>query len=353
MGPLSHHEVETYESVTKHVLPLCNLENESDVGTHKKYITMPLVLNSLQSFGVLQFESIHSLSREDLRFLNSISNLLAITLDRFNKKEEISRVKQNEICKRAGELDLANGHVRELENERVLREQFVSILTHDLRTPLTAAKISAQLIMKYPDKTENNKVLASRIVSNIERMDQMIQDLLDVSRIRAGESLIFVMNSCDLRLIAIETLKELSVAYGDRFVLQSDRLPIVGFWNADGIRRVIENLVTNAVKYGASQEPIIITIKSLGEEVQIIVHNSGNPISEDEQKFLFRPFQRATSAQMSENKGWGLGLTLVRGVVEAHGGAIKVSSSEKDGTSFLITIPQDSRPFSFPQPKDH
>ncbi|RPJ75536.1 MAG: sensor histidine kinase, partial [Alphaproteobacteria bacterium] len=262
VGPLSHHEVETYESVTKHVLPLCNLKNDSDVETHKKFITMPLVLNSLQSFGVLQFESVNPLSEEDLRFLNSISNLLAITLDRFNKKEEFSRVKQNEISKRTGELDLANGYVRELENERVLREQFVSILTHDLRTPLTSAKMSAQLIIRYPDKLENNNILASRIVRNIDRMDQMIQDLLDVSRIRAGESLTFAMSSCDLRSITIDTLKELSIAHGDRFVLRSDRVPLVGFWNAEGIRRVLENLATNAVKYGASKEPITITIKS-------------------------------------------------------------------------------------------
>lgn len=343
VGPLSHHEVETYESVTKHVLPLCSLELNIEV--KNKFITLPLTLSSLQTFGVLQFETMTTLGEEDLRFITAISNLLAITLDRFNKEQESKRLRQAEFMERTSELVQAHEYVKNLEKERDLREQFVSILTHDLRTPLTAAKMAAQLIARRPEKTEKNQILAQKLVGSIDRMDQMIKDLLDANRIRAGESLAMAMSPCDMRAIVSETLKELSSSYGDRFMLETEREPVSGYWNAEGVRRMLENLVNNAVKYGVAERMITVKIKPSHDSVQVIVHNFGNPISAEDLPFLFQPFHRTSSAQCGEKKGWGLGLTLVRGVAEAHGGSVKVASNETEGTSFVVELPRDARPF--------
>lgn len=347
VSPLTHHEVETFDSVTKHILPRCTLIQEGPVFLEEKnkYITVPLSLSSLQSFGMLQFETLAVLSEQDLKFITAITNLLAISLDRFNKEQDSDTRRREEFLERTKELINVHQYVRELENERELREQFVSILTHDLRTPLTAAKMAAQLITKRPERIEKNNELALKVICSIDRMDKMIKDLLDANRIRAGEPLSMGMDACDMRLIVTETIRDMSTALGDRFILQVDRNPITGFWNGDGIRRVLENLLGNAVKYGGSDELITIKIEQSENYVQITVHNFGNPIPLADQQALFQPFHRSTTAHSGEKKGWGLGLTLVRGVAEAHGGNVSVESSLESGTLFKVTIPRDSRPF--------
>lgn len=342
--PLSHHDVETYESITKYVLPRCSMETK----VPSKYITIPLTLSNLQPFGALQFECEIELSEEDLKFVNAISNLLAITLDRFNKEQDAAERRQVETSERTRELTQAHEYVRALEKERDLREQFVSILTHDLRTPLTTAKMAAQLISKRPERIEKNHALAGKVVASIDRMDQMIKDLLDANRLRAGESLSMTMSPCNMREVVLDTLRELSATFGDRFLLETARGNINGYWNSEGIRRALENLINNAIKYGAQDKIITVAIKQTEQDVQIIVHNYGNPIPIEDQPFLFEPFHRTITAKNGEKNGWGLGLTLVKGVAEAHGGNVKVQSNEKEGTRFIVTVPRDARPFQIP-----
>lgn len=349
VGPLNKEAgdiEESYESILKYVLPICSLDMKKTAGEDlDKFITLPLVLSSLETFGVLQFETTTSMNESDLRFISALSNLMAVALDRFNKEQVSKQLKQREINERVKELTQAQEYVRNLEIERDLRDQFVSILTHDLRTPLTAAKMAAQVILRKPLNSDKTQSLASKVMRNIDRMDQMIKDLLDANRIRAGESLAFVMNECDMRLIALTTLRELGASYGERFMLETDRENIQGFWNEEAMRRVIENLVNNAVKYGAPKQLITVKIKQLENQVQLTIHNTGKPISPEDQLHLFQPFHRTHSAQSGEEKGWGLGLTLVRGVAEAHGGYVKVHSNEREGTNFIVTVPRDSRPF--------
>ena len=136
-----------------------------------------------------------------------------------------------------------------------------------------------------------------------------------------------------------QTLQELSSTHGDRFVLQSSP-EILGVWDCDAIKRMTENLASNAVKYGATYTPITITISETDEEVAFTVHNEGDPIPEAEQGALFKPYSRASSARLSGQKGWGLGLTLVQGMAEAHGGSVAMRSSRESGTSFAVTLPR-------------
>ena len=332
--------------LNKFELPFCSLyKNEIFNNNINQYISLPLSLSNLQTFGILQFESFSPVCETDISFINALSNLLAVTLDRYNKEQESEIKRQLELSERNNELVQVQGFVTSLEKERELREQFVATLTHDLRTPLTAAKMGAQFILRRPEIIEKTQQLAVKIIKSIDRMDQMIKDLLDANRIRAGEPLSLTMNYCDLKDIAITTLRELGAAYGDRFLLEMEKENITGFWNEDGIRRVIENLVSNAVKYGFPQQLITVSLKQTETLVQIVVHNMGNPIPLKDQEELFLPFHRTSSAQRGGKKGWGLGLTLVRGVVEAHGGEVKVVSTDSEGTSFTVTMPKDSRAF--------
>ena len=108
-----------------------------------------------------------------------------------------------------------------LEKERELREQFVATLSHDLRSPLTAAKMSAQILTRLGnDNLEKITKLVIRVVENIDRADQMIEDLLDANRIRAGQSLPLHLDECDLFEIAQNEVEDFTTIYGQRFVLQ-------------------------------------------------------------------------------------------------------------------------------------
>lgn len=234
--------------------------------------------------------------------------------------------------------------ITRLESERELRERFVSVLTHDLRGPLSAAKISAQLLIKRPERLDQRRELALKIEQNIDRTDRMIRDLLDANRLRAGHRLPLRVQECDLGALATEVKDELNATFGERFVLEAEDR-VVGFWSPDELRRAVWNLATNAVKYGANDGEITLKVRRSGSGAQALVHNWGTRISSDDQRNLFQPFSRTHSAQTGGQKGWGLGLTLVHGCAEAHGGRVEVESSEELGTTFTLELPLDARPF--------
>jgi signal transduction histidine kinase len=249
-----------------------------------------------------------------------------------------------EVAAKTSKLSETEAYVTDLENERELREKFVSLLTHDLRTPLSAAKISAQLIQRQGEISEMSQALAARIVTNVARADQMITDLLDANRIRGGEKLPLHPEHVELNSLIKETLQELATIHGDRFVLKNDQV-VNGYWDRKSLMRIVENLCNNAVKYGCPQSPITICLTSHDDFAIISVQNFGDLISSTDQKTLFRQFRRTQSAHGSRKKGWGIGLTLVRGVAEAHGGSVALASEKEAGTIFTVSLPLDSRPF--------
>jgi PAS domain S-box-containing protein len=226
-----------------------------------------------------------------------------------------------------------------LEEERDLRERFVATLTHDLRTPLTAAKLNAHMLARKGSDPAVLYKLTARLTENLDRADRMIRDLLDANRIRAGEGLPLEISECDLNALARETLEELSLVHGDRFVLNAHQA-IRGYWSCSGLRRIIENLCGNAIKYGSCEHPVTVSVAQDGpDEVSVSVHNWGPPIPPEDQKLLFQQYRRMDSAQ----KGWGLGLTLVEGLAKAHRGTVRVESKRETGTTFTVTVARDIR----------
>lgn len=239
----------------------------------------------------------------------------------------------------SAERDKLESTVEDLEKERELRDRFVAALTHDLRTPLTAAKMSAQLLLRRAADPAHLQKIAGRIVDNMDRADLMIRDLLDASRIKAGERIALNLEECDLVEIARAAIEDMASVHGDRFVLAApDAIPAT--CDRTAVRRMIENLAGNAVKYGAATSPITISLRRNESEAEISVHNEGNPIPLQAQGMLFEAYRRLDSAGSQLQKGWGIGLTLVRGFARAHGGSVSVQSSESTGTRFSIHLPQ-------------
>ncbi|RKG95083.1 ATP-binding protein [Corallococcus carmarthensis] len=234
--------------------------------------------------------------------------------------------------------------VEALQAERGLREQFVNILAHDLRGPLSAAKMGAHALIRAPEKLEARRDLVLRIDRNIERADQMVRDLLDANRIQGGQRLPLRLDTCDLGGIAHDVVEELAMLHGERFVLEAEDR-VRGIWSAEELRRALWNLGTNALKYGADNFPITFTVTSTGAQARASVHNQGPAIASADQETIFQPFIRTRSAETGLSKGWGLGLTLVWGCAQAHGGKVELTSDAHHGTTFSLVLPWDARPF--------
>lgn len=236
--------------------------------------------------------------------------------------------------------DSATHFAKEL---REMQKKTIVTLTHDLRTPVSIAKISAELILKYHVKDATGN-LASKIVANMIRIDSMVDELLDATRIRAGKNLGLEFHEMDLAKLSREIIHELKVVFGDRIALKA-KGSIFGYWSEQGLRRLIENLISNAVKYGAEDSPITVSVSQVIQGTKIEVHNKGNPIRKDDIPILFDDYERG--ADTKGQTGWGIGLTLVKAVTEAHKGRINVESSIKQGTSFVIILPNDFRKAAF------
>lgn len=230
-----------------------------------------------------------------------------------------------------------------------IREQFMATLSHDLRNPIGVAKMGCEVIQDIAQEIRDSNLrediigLTNRIIANMKRADRMIQDLLDASILRIGERIPINISKCDLLTIIHDVVTEIDER--DRSRIQIIGSPAIGFWDCEGLKRGLENLVKNSIKYGAAETPITIQILKADGRVQVSVHNYGNSISEQDQKLIFHPFARSSSAQTSGLKGWGLGLALVRTVSESLGGSANVKSSKEAGTTFTIDLPEDSRDF--------
>jgi signal transduction histidine kinase len=234
-----------------------------------------------------------------------------------------------------------------LQAEKDLRARFVSLLAHDLRGPVSAAALASELLLRDPERLDQRRDLGIRIKRNIDRIGRMVHDLLDTSRIHAGQPLPLRLDECELTTIARDVVEELNHLHGDRLQLDFQG-EIHGVWSAEELRRAVWNLASNALKYGMPGSTITVTIRRADRGARLSVHNRGNPISREDQRRVFEPFARARSAELSSQVGWGLGLTLVRGCVEAHGGRVYLESSSEAGTTFTIEIPLDARPFQYP-----
>jgi signal transduction histidine kinase len=244
------------------------------------------------------------------------------------------------------ERDIIIGSIEQAVNDaatqfsqtlRDIQELFMVTLTHDLRGPLNVLKMGTQLTLRRLERGDTHVDVAARMISAINRLDSMIQNLLDASRLRAGQSLKIEFEECDLEMLVQDVAEDLNFAYGERFVVVCDS-DIRSYCSRKEIRRVIENLGINAVKYGAPSTPITLTLQQTETQISLTIHNEGNPIALDAQSILFQQFRRTTSAE--DQTGWGLGLFLAKSITEAHQGKIEVESEEGKGTSFIVKLPK-------------
>jgi signal transduction histidine kinase len=229
-------------------------------------------------------------------------------------------------------------------SDTVTMEQDVSIgiLGHDLRTPLQSVSLGAQRLM-HDDSLDSSLIkLGARMYNSVKRMTTMIDNLLDFTQSRIGGGIQVRRKASDLATIGEQVVDELRSYHPQREIRWVMKGDCRGYWDAGRIAQVYQNLVANALQYGDWDRLITVLTEGGPDWVKIHVHNFGAPIAPQEQKRLFNLLHRYTHASgLGETRhNLGLGLYIVSEIVSAHGGTVDVSSSEMEGTEFLVTLPK-------------
>jgi signal transduction histidine kinase len=224
-------------------------------------------------------------------------------------------------------------------------ERFASALLADLHVRLGAARQDARQLADLP-QDGLPALLSARVLRNLDSVTRTVDDLIDVHEVRAGGLPRLRLAEHDLGALAIGVVEELRAVYRDRFVVRADKA-VRGFWDAAQLGRALWHLVANAVEYGDQEAPIFVIIGSGPVHAKLAVHNEGPAISEEQQARLFEPYALPRSPGRRRHRhGWGIGLTLVWSCAEAHGGHVEVKSAPDKGTTFMMALPFDSRPYA-------
>ena len=234
--------------------------------------------------------------------------------------------------------------------ERV-RKDFVSNVSHELKTPLTVINGYVETIQNEKlNKNNNFKLFLKKIESNSKRMDLIIDDLLLLSRIEANsEEDNINKTSSSIREIIKSSFGDIKNKYKNQNKIEIkdsnveiNCLESIYFKvNIELLRQAISNLIDNAIKYGGFDCKIKIEAKIKKQNLFIDVHNSNSFIKKEKQTRVFERFYRVDKARSRDHGGTGLGLAIVKHIVLAHGGQVYVESNEKDGTCFKIEIPKE------------
>lgn len=171
---------------------------------------------------------------------------------------------------------------------------------------------------------------------SLKRTLDLIEGLLDSVTVEAGQGIILDLAEGDIMVEVKSVYNEASEIYSNAIHLNYTEEEILGIFDGTMIRRVLENFLSNAIKYGDRNSPVTISIEDSAEFVSIKIHNYGNPITKKKQQEIFH-FLNTTNGS-KEYKSWGMGLFLVKVIAEAHGGNFELASNEKEGTTFSITL---------------
>jgi signal transduction histidine kinase len=182
-----------------------------------------------------------------------------------------------------------------------LRERFAAALTHDLRGPLNATAMALELILVTGDPARIRQA-AAKALSHTRRMGAMIEELLDTMAFHGGQSLQLAIAPVDMAEVVDEVLADVVALHGAR--IRADGAPVHGWWDRSAIKRVTENLVANAVKYGSPDGTITICTEQNHGRLVLSVHNEGQPIPPAEQECIFQMYRRAESAKSNTKGGW-------------------------------------------------
>jgi signal transduction histidine kinase len=281
-------------------------------------------------------------------FVLASSIMVALAAQRERGRRQLNVARQ-ELQDYADRLVRANQELwqvnQELEKANQLKDHFLSMASHELKTPITTIRGHAQLGLRrltaHPDlpaDLEPLNLALDRIEQQTARLNNLIDDLLDLSILRSGK-MTLRPTRFELGELCREVVQEQQSLSGRSIELETPSSPVNLRADRERISQVITNLVANAIKYSPGDSTIRVQVSQANRTVVIRVHNDGSFIPPEQQASIFEPFYRAPAAQTSSKKGWGLGLAISQQIVERHHGHIWVTSSQDNGTTFIVELP--------------
>ncbi len=250
----------------------------------------------------------------------------------------------NAAAEQGGSLFIAVGRDVTDERERSeFEQQLIGIVSHDLRNPLSTIHTSATVLVRRADELDERTVKAvARIHSAAERAAELIRDLLDFTRARTAGGIPIVPQPFDLHEQVRRVAEEVHASFPERALEFEERGDGEGSWDPARIRQVVENLVSNAFKYGAADAPIVVRTLGGDRWIRLEVHNDGPPIEPALLPHVFEPLRQGhRTGGVGGVRGVGLGLYIVDHIARAHGGGVEVHSTAAEGTTFIVRLPRE------------
>jgi signal transduction histidine kinase len=220
------------------------------------------------------------------------------------------------------------------------RDRLLAVLSHDLRNPLSVVLTSAELLERDGPLSETQRRAVGRVANSARRIEHMVRDLLDYTRLRQGQELPVSARDVDLLALCHQVLDDVRLLHPGVELRCIAEGKTVGWFDPEAMARVISNLVTNAIIYGQGDRPVTVSLRGTDREVWMEVHNEGQPIAENVLPHIFEPFRRGAGAAKDTPAGLGLGLFISQQIVAAHGGEIEVRSREGHGTTVRVRCPR-------------
>ncbi|MCI8210671.1 hybrid sensor histidine kinase/response regulator [Pseudomonas sp. S25] len=279
--------------------------------------------------------------------IHAVKSKVNVFVDLYRQRKAMKlQVEALEQSRREQEVLLAKLQVtqNELEHAIRMRDDFMSIVSHEVRTPLNGLILETQLRKLHLAKDNASaftmdklRAMVDRDERQIQSLIRLIEDMLDVSRIRTGK-LSIRTSAFDLAELVSNLLESFSaqIAAAESSVTFTAEEPVIGVWDEFRIEQVVANLLTNALRYGA-RKPIEVRVYAVEGQARVEVRDQGIGISPENQRRIFQQFERVAANHAVH--GLGLGLFISDQIVAAHGGEIVVESAEGEGSMFRVCLP--------------
>lgn len=227
------------------------------------------------------------------------------------------------------------------------RNVFLGILGHDLRTPLGAILLGADVLRRSKDIGPRDNKIANQMYTSVRRASQIVGDLLDLTRCQMGPGIPVKTADIDLAPLCQRVVEEIQAFHPEANVVFEMKAAVSGKFDGARMEQVFSNIISNAVEHGDTTFPIKVELGTVEACAVFTVHNRGEAIPEDVLPFIFNPmgrFSQRSTIDLGSAEGLGLGLFIASEIVASHAGSIDVSSDVEQGTVFSVRVPLDSAP---------
>lgn len=313
----------------------------------KRAGALNILLTSFEAY-VLFMPYYHNTKRSYLLFIYlgiyiAGGILVGYLFDIVRKSGEIKKLKKQQEMYTQAFIKLHNEYTKALKEIRA-RDEFLSIASHELKTPLTTMLLKLNNMLNTVKNVALAKFSVPDLMHVLENAEQqikwlttMINDLLNVSLITTGR-LDLTPEDVDLSLLSQQVIENFQeIAQRERYIIRFEGKPVIGQWDKSRIEQALINLLSNAIKYG-KHRPIDIEVTNSGKTAKFSIRDRGIGIPPKTQKMLFERFKRAVSPS-ERTKGLGVGLYITKQIVKAHGGTIKVNNMVTGGARFIVELP--------------